>query len=276
MVYKIPQEETPAKSAAPLEIVEAPPKTYRRPPWCSCTPFLCGLWVVLIGSAAILIGIFFGVIHPIIVDRGHYVDTTCTSVNFTVTGSRCCNVLNCACSECLVSVLCDVPSLVAQSLNASTCCGSSQCCKECCSTCCHNECSTDEDGFQHCETVCVDCNCKCCSSVSRRTCSFACGTCTQIQVDYLVTATEKVKTEVMKCGRDDTMCISKQRAQFEIGHSWTCSYDKTNPDDVRFTGGLPGWNIAAWVFFGIFSFIFLVCLGMILATHVGQFLSAQL
>lgn len=235
-----------------------------------CTTTNIAIFIAILCTLAILFGILFGVILKNIEDRDHFVDTECRSLNLNSTIYRCCNVLDCSCTECGSSnPVCDNGVLINQPQNRSSCCGKSECCRTCCSRCCDESC-TGTGNDRRCTSQCYDCNCYCCHEVSHRTCSFACGMCTDYSILYRVDATDKIKTQIEKCGRDDMKCTTNIVQKYSRDKVWGCSYDKTDPDRVRFTGGIPGLNIAAIVFFSLFGVVFLVLLGLFVVSCVRE------
>ncbi len=228
---------------------------------------------VVLSIMGIIFGIFFGCIYPTILDRGAFVETECRSLNFTQVSSRCCDITGCSCSECpfTLYVGCDASTLINQPLNNSYCCGDSQCCQQCCDTCSSLSC-TGSGSSRHCATTYYSCNCRCCSSVSRRTCSFVCGICNSFTIHYVVDATNHEFDQSLSCARDDFQCVETTQHTYGYGQSWTCSYDSRNENNVRFNGGVPPWNVAAWVFFALFCLILFVLLSWWCAIPLVKFL----
>lgn len=232
------------------------------------------LGISLLCILGIMFGLLFGIILKEVDDRGNFIDTECRSLGLNSTTYRCCDILYCSCSECGIGLYppCDDSTLISQPANRSVCCGKSDCCRTCCDRCCTTTCTGSGDN-RRCNNYCHDCNCKCCQEVAHRTCSFACGLCTDYEITYRVDATDRVKTQQEKCKRDDERCTTNMVQRYSRDKSWGCSYDKTNPDRVRFTGGVPGLNYAAIVFFSIFGFVFLVVLGFFVYYSVERVMS---
>lgn len=267
-------QPSPSPSTIPIK-KELPPKwkslledfRYYYCPYNQCFKIMRP--IIFLSLCGIIFGIFFGVVYPTILDRKYYEETTCTSLNYTDTRGRCCTVDSCSCSECNYGTNpdCDVSQLVFQNLNRSTCCGEPQCCRQCCDTCSVVVCSKDSNGVTVCGTRSYSCNCKCCSSVNHKSCAFRCGTCSNVDAYYIVTATNITQHYYQSCGLDDWKCMNTLRAKYDYGMSWPCWYDLRNPYSVRFNG-IPTYNVAALVFFGIFCFIMLI----FIVTPWGKFI----
>lgn len=216
---------------------------------------------VLISCMAIIFGIYFGALEPIRVDRDRFTSATCVSLNLTRLDTRCCDVNKCVCQQCVsTSPLCS--QLIPQSLNVSTCCGESCCAEECWDTCYDQVCKTDDKGNRVCHTESRRCNRHCCTGklVVRRTCAFQCGTCSAYAIRFRVSGIGHPSLSYARsCGRDQAVCRLQVESAFAMGQTWPCWYHADDPSRVRFDG-VPKWDVAAWVFLGLFSAIWLGCI----------------
>jgi hypothetical protein len=214
----------------------------------------------LVGTMAIIFGIFFGAIYPTVLARKYYESSTCLSLQLTTLPYRCCDTFNCACSECSVSLSCG--NLPSQPLNSSVCCGGSECCSRCCSTCWHTVC-TGSGSSRSCSLIAYQCNCRCCQSVNQQSCSFACGMCLTSDLLYKVLATSiTLHNTDLACGRDDVGCNFRLTQRYGTNQTWPCWYNSRSPTTVSFDG-IPDYNKVALAFFGIFDVVFLALLGVI-------------
>lgn len=239
--------------------------TYNPNNQCPCskecfTSFFCNklsyiMYIVFAVHFILLMCIWFVPIQKNLDDRKFYTDSRCESIGFVRDLSRCCQTGDCSCTQCnLMSVSCN--ALLTQPLNKSTCCGSSCCAQECCSaTCCHSSC--DDKGS--CRQICVCCAHTCCSSVSQKTCAFTCGTCYNYHLEFRLDYNNQTYYSDMDCGQDDFSCDDNTMGKYAEGKSWECWYDSRDPSHIRFDG-VPKLNIAAIVFFSIFSFTCLLSL----------------
>jgi hypothetical protein len=163
-----------------------------------------GIWVCFAVSAALWLGLFFGLNYPEIVVHDTYKSTHCTVVNSTMQMRYCCEK-TCACTECINSNLPTCSSMLSAANNKSVydcqssingscpvvggCCSGPKCCSQCCSTC--KSCSGGK-----CSTY--SCNCRCCSSVKSEFCQVTCPLCYSVEVVveymYPVSGSQNVST----------------------------------------------------------------------------------
>lgn len=208
--------------------------------------------LVMMAISGIVFGIYFGELDPIRIQREQFTLGTCQSLNLSRVDTRCCDVQGCSCTECPVNTTpCSL--IASQTLNSSTCCSQGCCAQTCWDTCRRQVCKT-VDNVRTCHYESYRCNEHCCPgrSVVRSTCPFLCGLCVSYAVTFrLLDRGIGDLYHTAACGRDQSACRQSFEAVFSVGRTWNCYYNRANPAKVRFDG-IPPWNVAAWVFFGLF------------------------
>ncbi len=237
--------------------------------------------VVTVVAFAITMGIFWGLNYPQIIINKYYVETTCTIDGSTSTSNYCPNVQCSTCSQLsLYAPSCSSIVSYTESLNPATCnntnnpfdiptqpesqCGVSQacdggykCCAQCCSTCCSTSC-TGSGSSKSCSTVCVQCNCYCCSSVDNLSCYMYADICFTgiLYLHYNDRTGHRVNTSYSQYFGTNTNNLENFLSQqYQIDHSYTCFYDTRDETNILFN---IGYTSGYWVAFGIFAFILLI------------------
>ncbi|KAL6050821.1 hypothetical protein QOT17_019586 [Balamuthia mandrillaris] len=191
------------------------------------TVLLSALFII---SLACFFGFYFGLVYPEVQDSEDYSKTTCTITDVTIRPYRCCDVVDCSCSECFNFPLC---GLLQANLTEGACCGGPACCRECCSTCtdCSSHSSTSSGGSSGTTCYTYECNCYCCQSVQRETCRTACGTCNEFTVEGEFEAKGQLYEfeRVEICGRDDVGCVDGKQGFYE--GEVDCWYQESNPNE---------------------------------------------
>eukprot|EP00698_Gefionella_okellyi_P022042 TRINITY_DN724_c0_g1_i1.p1 TRINITY_DN724_c0_g1~~TRINITY_DN724_c0_g1_i1.p1 ORF type:complete len:910 (+),score=155.92 TRINITY_DN724_c0_g1_i1:238-2730(+) len=123
---------------------------------------------------------------------------------------------------------------------------------------------------QVCSTICSTC-CICTSSVSKRRCDVACGTCYSPVVTFgyfnQLTAQSYNVSRSSSCSRDNTACVSAYYATWPaIGNTFTAYYSPNNPYDVVLTAEVNmvafGFTVAflALTLLALCCIIYIVCI----------------
>jgi hypothetical protein len=230
------------------------------------------LMTVCLLSFIISMSIFMTTVKKDIDYKSPYELTTCQYYENIVQSNRCCDIVNCQCSECGSAPSCAASK--SSFTQVSTCCNGYKCCHSACDTCtrqvaydCNCRTTTSSSGKK--TTTCstcyrtesYSCNCGCKRSVSNELCSTACGTCYDIQTVYGYNTTYGILTQTTNqhCDRDDVSCLNSWLAAHPVNVITACWYDKNNPNvGAEFAYPKYKYNIAAAVFAGIFGSIMAV------------------
>jgi hypothetical protein len=230
-------------------------------------PALLGIFLA---SLLITLMIFFLCVKPDLQYKDPHVETICTYGKTQLIQNRCCDIINCKCSECG-----SAPSCLSLKSNQSlglledsiSCCNGYRCCNSGRDTCFRDvyyDCWCYDVGDKRYCSTCHDsvgypCGPeKCWNSVSNDLCTQVCGICSQLITTYYynVTNREQFVTSVLKtsCGRDDFACIHSWQQTHPEGQEQSCWYDSNNwAGGAVYEKPVYHWNIAAMVFTIIFG-----------------------
>jgi hypothetical protein len=220
--------------------------------------------LLLLCTSGIMLGIFFGSIYPDIKEHNSWHETKCSTLNLTSSAARCCTVNpnSCACTACVGDISCDPGLMLLKNISAGTCCGGS-----CCSMMCPYECNcvqvcTGSGSFRVCVNKCKTCE-RCCAYSTQR-CAYGCGTCMTWRWKFVVESTTFIVDKTFTCGRDDARCNQNIYDTYSPGASSVlCYYNLGNLNEIHLDNDIH-WNVAAWVFFSIFSLVFLPLFGFLM------------
>ena len=184
-------------------------------------------------------------------------------------GYRCCDIVNCQCSN----VNAPSCSSLKSQLIEGVCDNGYHCCNEVCYSCnCYETCSPNGNrGGQTCTTHCSTC-CDCVQSVSHRKCESVCGTCYKptVYVSYLIDNNDDGKESLIhtsfskSCGRDQLSCANSYLDDYpDIGETLDIYYNPSNPTQITESvsyddGVLAATIIPAGIIFMLFCFSMLI------------------
>ena len=193
--------------------------------------------------------------------------TIATVANNTEEAYRCCNTINCVCSEAPAGAA-NCSSLL-DGLVEGVCGDGYYCCWEGCDTCkkrcwkkvCH---SCDEHGSECCRKErrwCkYPCNCGCRESVADQKCDVACGTCWDFTIEFVYPIKESdelvYSTMTRHCKRDDFSCEDQTSEQFAVNNTMRLWYKIKDPEQIRLTDPDEAWEITG----GMIAVLFFISL----------------
>jgi hypothetical protein len=173
-----------------------------------------------------------------------------TVVAAQATPFRCCDVVNCECTEY------NGPSCEGNraALVAGLCDGGYRCCRtECWSCNCRTvryHCKKSTCSRRSCSTCC-----RCASSVSRHQCQTVCGTCFApvASVTYSYKGVQLLSAFRAYCGRDNTACKDSFISQYPLGGNITGYVNPEQPLDIRRDVAYRTGPLVAFLVFAIGS-----------------------